>query len=343
VRSHIFGLGEALQQRGHRVDVVAPSPDGAVQSLSVVGCGRSRRIAFAGTQIDLTWAPWRRVSEVARRGYDLMHFHTLWNPLMPFQLATFFRGPKVATFHDVAGPDTPPWARRMMPLGSEILRLLWLKRVIAVSPLVARYLKDGRFEIIANGLTLPRPLPSEGERAALLFLGRLEPRKGVGTLLRALSLMGAEAPPLWVAGDGPLRSELERLAADLKLRRVTFLGAVSDDRKWWLLRGARLLVAPSLGGESFGIVLTEALACGAVPLAADNPGYREVLGEKAGRLLFPVGDAPALADRLRRLLGDPAGLDALQAWGREHWKQYEWRAIVERVERVYRSAISDGR
>ncbi len=336
VKSHILGLGHALQERGHSVEVIGPNPDGSVDGLPLVGCGRSRKLAFGGTQIDVTWASPRQVLEVSRRNYDLLHFHTLWNPFFPFQLATCFRGTKVATFHDVPGRETPTWARAIMPWASRLLRWLWVPQVVAVSPLAGAHLRPGTFEIIPNGLWLPTALPPEGERRALLFVGRLEPRKGLATLLRALHRMGKTAPPLWVAGEGYLRAELEQLAGNLD---VQFLGEVSEQRKWELLRQARLLVAPSTGGESFGIVLTEAMACGTPPLAADNPGYREVLKERSCQLIFPVDDDRELAARLERLCQVGEEWASLQEWCGQEWVRYDWRRLVVPIEAFYARAL----
>ena len=336
VRSHVSGLGEALMRRGHRVEVIAPSAHEQLDSLAVVSCGESRPLAFGGTQIDITWAPWRRVSEVARRGYDLMHFHTIWNPLMPFQLAAAFRGPKVATFHDVAGPSTPRLAAAMMPFVSEGLRRVALRRVIAVSPVVSRYLLPGKHEVIPNGIAVP-PLPPEGEREAVLYVGRLEPRKGVGTLVEAAGILGPDAPPIWIAGDGPLRGSLERLAAQRSVQ-IRFFGEIGEAQKWSLLRRAAVVVAPSVGGESFGIVLLEAMATGAPPLAADNPGYSELLKERR-ELLFPAGDAAALAAKIRALLKNPMLLASHRSWGETYHRQFLWSHVAERVEGVYRGVL----
>lgn len=340
VRSHIVGLGCALSARGHQVEIIAPGPATELEGLPVISCGTSRDFPFGGTHIDFTWAPWTRVIEVSRRGYDVVHFHTIWNPLMPFQLATVYRGPKVATFHDVPSPDTPRLAAGIMPMGSEIVRHAFVNEVIAVSPVVSAYLTDGKHEIIPNGITVPDNLPAEGSRNSLLYLGRLEPRKGVGTFIEALALLGPDAPPVRIAGDGLSRATLERDVAARGLRNVTFVGEVSEADKWELLRDASVLVAPSLGGESFGIVLLEAMAAGAVPVAADNPGYRHVVGDRAGDLVFPIGDAAALAARIRGILCDDAKRQELQAWGRQHYRQFEWSALAGRVERVYQRAIS---
>ncbi len=339
VRSHIVGLGRALLTRGHQVEIIAPSPATELEGLPVIQCGSSRDFAFGGTHIDFTWAPWSRVVEVSQRGYDVVHFHTIWNPLMPFQLASVYRGPKVATFHDVPSPSTPTLARGAMPVGSEIVRHGFVHEVIAVSPVVSAYLADGKHEIIPNGITIPVDLPAEGTRTSLLYLGRLEPRKSVGTLIEALSLLGPDMPRVRIAGDGLSRAILERDVAARGLRNVTFVGEVSEAGKWELLRDASVLVAPSLGGESFGIVLLEAMAAGAIPLAADNPGYRHVIADRANDLLFPIGDAAALAARIRGVLCDDARRRELQAWGGQHYRQFEWSALAGRVERVYQRAI----
>lgn len=336
VRSHIVGLGLALRERGHQVEVLGPNPDGEIDGLPLVGCGRGRQVAFGGTHIDLTWAPWSQVRRVAARGYDVMHFHTIWNPLFPFQLAALFRGVKVATWHDAAGPNTPALARKVMPWASALIRKLWLKQMIAVSPLAGIHLKAGSFTIIPNGLWTP-PLPPEGERRQLLYVGRLEPRKGLPTLIGALERLGDQAPPLWVAGEGHLRAELEARAA--RLPGVEFLGEVSEEQKWSLLRRARLLIAPSLGGESFGIVLTEAMACGTPPLAADNPGYREVLRDRFDQLIFPVQDEQRLAERIRSLCSAEEEWRELQDWGLREWRRYDWRVLAEQVEAVYQKAL----
>lgn len=339
VRSHIAGLGNALRTRGHDVEVIAPTTLDRLDGLPVIPCGRARHLAFGGTQIDLTLASPRALSGVARRGYDVMHFHTIWNPLVPFQLALRYRGPKVATFHDVPGPDTPGWARALMTPASELIRRAALRRVIAVSPSVSRYLSRGRHEIIPNGITVPELPPAKDARDGVLYVGRLEPRKGIHTLLQAASLLGADGPRVRIAGDGYLRPELERFAASRGLTNVEFLGEVTEAGKWKLLRESALFVAPSLGGESFGIVLLEAMAAGTPPLGADNDGYYDVLAAREGDLVFPAGDAGALADRIRLLVGDEAKRTELAAWGEQEWRRYDWSVLAPRVEKVYAEAI----
>jgi phosphatidylinositol alpha-mannosyltransferase len=343
VRSHIVGLGEALVARGHEVEIISPLSSRAASegpglvaqtSLPLVVCGSARHLGFGGTQIDITWASPSELSSAARRGYDVMHFHTIWNPFVPFQLAAAYRGPKVATFHDVPGPDTPPLAAAMMRPAAELIRRLALRRVIAVSPTVSKYLA-GEHVVIPNGVSVPDPLPPTGEREAILYVGRLEPRKNVTTLIDAVKLLGDDAPPLWIAGDGPLRETLEKRATG----NVRFLGEVTEQEKWALLRRAKLFVAPAVGGESFGIVLVEAMAAGAPPIAADNPGYRGVLADRADDLLFRAGEPSSLVSRLSSLLADKSKVDALRAWGEREWRRYDWATLAPAIEAEYEAAL----
>jgi phosphatidylinositol alpha-mannosyltransferase len=189
---------------------------------------------------------------------------------------------------------------------------------------------------------VPSPLPDEGEREAILYVGRLEVRKDVLTLIRAAAMLGSDGPPVWIVGDGPLRATLEHEARQHGLANIRFFGEVSDEEKWRLLRRAALFVSPAIGGESFGIVLVEAMAAGAPPLAADNSGYRSVLADRATDLLFTPMHVDQLWKRMSDLLADRARLAELRAWGEREWHQYDWTVLAERVERVYAEAVADG-
>jgi len=346
VRSHILGLGEALQSFGHTVEVVAPGADGQLGTLAVIGCGRARTHEFGGTHFDVAWASSQALRLVCARDYDVLHLHTPWSPAMPLQLAARFRGARVATFHDVAGEMTPAWARALMPVASALIRRSLLHATIAVSPAVSAHLGHGTHDVIPNGIAAP---PATTVRstdalvqatAPVVYVGRLEPRKDVAALLRAMALLGAAAPPLLVAGEGPCRPALERLRDTLQLTQVRFLGAVSEQEKWTLMRQSRCLVAPSRSGESFGIVLLEAMVAGVLPIAADNPGYRDVLARGGESLLFAAGDAAALAARLQRVQQDITWREEMQAWAAERWPHYQWTSIALRVLETYRLAMA---
>ncbi len=346
VRSHILGLGEALQSFGHTVEVVAPGADGQLGTLPVIGCGRARTHEFGGTQFDVAWASSRALRLVCARDYDVLHLHTPWSPAMPLQLATRFRGVRVATFHDVAGEMTPAWARALMPVASALIRRSLLHATIAVSPAVSAHLGRGTHHVIPNGVAPPhdKTLRLTAARfsptAPVLYVGRLEPRKDVATLLQALSLLGAAAPPLLVAGEGPSRAALEALRDTLHLARVHFLGEVSEQEKWTLMRESQCVVAPSRSGESFGIVLLEAMVAGVLPIAADNPGYRGVLASGGESLQFAAGDAAALAARLQRVQHDAMWRTDMQEWAARRWPLFQWASIATRVLETYRLAMA---
>jgi len=343
--------------RGHAVTVIAPGDprsgpydSASLGALPVITCGSVHPVAFGGTVFDVAWATRAQCRAAIARGFDVLHLHTPWNPVVPLQLAAAFRGPCVATFHDVPGVDTPRWARALMPLGASLLRATVLHATIGVSPAVSTYLGAGTHVVIPNGvepLDTAETEPTDARTprpTRLLFVGRLEARKDVATLLQALQLaatqLGADTPALDIIGDGPLRSVLEALAERLALRNVRFLGAVDDATKWAALAAATCVVAPSRAGESFGIVLLEAMRAGSIPVAADNPGYRHVLAGDGRDLLFAPGDAQQLADRLVRVVRDRAWRERMAHWCASRWTEFTWPRIAEAVEQVYFDAMT---
>ena len=155
-----------------------------------------------------------------------------------------------------------------------------------------------------------------------------------------MALLGAVAPPLLVAGVGPCREALEALRDTLNLTKARFLGEVSEHEKWSLMRESCCVVAPSRSGESFGIVLLEAMVAGVLPIAADNPGYRDVLARGGESLLFPAGDAAALAARLHRVQHDATWREPMQEWAARRWPPFQWASIATRVLGTYRLAMA---
>ena len=187
------------------------------------------------------------------------------------------------------------------------------------------------------------------ERPIVMFLGRLEPRKGVQVLLEAAGLLAsrkvplaADLPPprIVVAGDGDQRSLV--LAAQERLGRdwIEFVPSPTREAQLEFLSQATLAVSPALYGESFGIVLAEALASGTPVIGADNTGYRTVLTGKGSSLLVPAGDASALARRIAELLANPAERQALSTWGRMHARQFDVADRISDFEDFYASAIT---
>jgi phosphatidylinositol alpha-mannosyltransferase len=333
VQSHIRGLSNELRRRGHEVVVLAPRGARAGEGVRFVGS--SLKVPFNRSQIDLSLA--RSTGGLGR--FDLVHYHTFWNPFVTWQLRAALRAPSISTFH-----DTPPktlfgsLCRAVMPAAAGLISRC-MGAVVAVSPSTLSVLEPfcRNAHLIPNGLCTAdfEPRPDEPE---LLYLGRLEGRKGVDVLLRAFGRLSPRFPEwtLIVAGDGPLRSRLEALAPP----RTRFLGEVDEVTKRALLSRCALLCAPSVDGESFGLVLAEAMASGKPPVAAANEGYRSLLTGPLERLLVPPGDPEALSGRLQELLGDPVLRHDLGREARAHVQRYDWSRIADQVESLYASLVA---
>lgn len=359
VQRNMHGLAAALSARGHQTLVIAPgTPDPAQPAVWRLGAMRSVR--FAGTRFEVTWAPaddLRRTLEMLRAWEpDVVHFHTPWDPLMPWQLFRRLEVARVATFHDTPPAGVTGAVLRNLFKGLSRYLLSRLDGAIAVSAAPMAHLRPG------IGGVRPVILPpvtdlsaffavnkAAAEPPTVLFLGRLEPRKGVQVLLDAITALasgavalppGVARPRFVVAGDGDLiglvHATRERLGADW----IEMVAAPSDEDQLKLLSAATVAVSPALYGESFGIVLAEALATGTPIIGADNAGYRTVLTGRGGGLLVPVGDAQALAQRIAALLGDEGERRALSDWGRGHARQYDVVARIGDFEDFYRAAIA---
>jgi phosphatidylinositol alpha-mannosyltransferase len=355
VQNHILDLAEALIGLGHEVSVLAPADDEADLPPFVVPAGRSIKFPYNGSVARITFGPVSsaRVRRwLARGDFDVLHVHEPLALSLSMLAVLNSRGPVVATFH------TAMTRSRALSVAQGVLRLV-LERItarIAVSELARKvqveHLDGGAVEI-PNGVTVARyagatPLPGwPGTGGSLGFLGRFtEQRKGFPVLRDAFVGLAAHRPGLrlLVAGPGDVDDLMEGIPHALR-DRVTYLGLVSEPDKARMLRSVDLYVAPNIGGESFGMILTEAMAAGTAVVASDLDAFRRVLdGGRAGRL-FPTGDAVALRDTLASLLDDPAGRAALIDNAGSVVAGYDWPVVALRVLEVYAAAIeaTDGR
>lgn len=359
VQRNIHALDGALAARGHQTLIVAPgAPGGAGDGVWRLGGMRSVR--FAGTRFELTWASEHELESALHllRAWqpDVVHFHTPWDPLMPWQLFRQLDMPRVATFHDTPPPGLMGALLRSLFKGLSRYLLSRLDGAIAVSTAPLAHLRPGSSGV--RPVVLPpvtdlsaffelKKVPTE--RPIVLFLGRLEPRKGVQVLLEAVGLLASGKVPLAadlspprivVAGDGDQRSLV--LAAEERLGRhwIEFVPSPTREAQLEFLSQATLAVSPAIYGESFGIVLAEALASGTPVIGADNTGYRTVLTGRGSSLLVPAGDASALARRIAELLANPAERQALSTWGRVHARQFDVADRITDFEDFYASAIT---
>jgi phosphatidylinositol alpha-mannosyltransferase len=357
VTRHVEALAEELLGRGHDVRVLAPydrrgraggvlhrgaTPQEHPAPDYLVPLGPTVGLPMNGAQSNLAVTPFavgtaRR--ELRGGGYDVVHVHEPVAPMVSWDAIASTRAPLVATY--------PVYSENA--IGHTIANLLGARRVmnqlharIAVSEAAAwtaRRFFGGHYRIVPNGVTLPDapPSPAEGEPSELriVFVGQAVERKGLPVLLRAFEAL-REHVPARLEIVGATQEEVEPLLLDP--RDVRVLGKVSDERKQQALADAHVLCAPSLGGESFGMVLTEAFAAGTPVVASDIAGYRAVARDGIDGLLVPRGDAAELAEALRDLWLEPGRRAAMAAAASERARRYAWPRVADEVLDVYREA-----
>ncbi|BEL12511.1 glycosyltransferase family 4 protein [Actinoplanes sichuanensis] len=355
VQNHIMDLAEALLELGHEVSVLAPADDDADVPAYVVSAGRAVPLPYNGSVARISFGPisTARVRRWLKHGeFDVLHVHEPFSPSLSFLAVVSARGPVVATFH------TAMTRSRALAGLQNFLQPVMEKITarIAVSELARKvqveHLGGGAVEI-PNGVAVRKfasapPLPGwPGDGGSLGFLGRFtEPRKGFPLLRTAYVALARERPDLRLLVAGP--GDRDELYDDIPKEfhdRVEFLGLVSEPDKARMLRSVDVYVAPNTGGESFGMILTEAMAAGATIAASDLDAFRRVLdGGRAGAL-FPNGDQASLTRLLGELLDDPVRRGELASCARLAVGAFDWPSVANRVLEVYATAIeaTDGR
>ncbi len=357
VQTHVRDMARWLVDAGHEVTIVAPGPRGG--DPTVLPLGRYLSIGLSGTRFEVTWVGGRDLDAVMRATdaptIDVVHVHTPFVPTLPIRVWRAFRRPTVATFHATLPPPDRLLRAVLRPVARAMSR--HAAATIAVSPSAAELLRpvDPRRPIDflppAIDLSAWRAAGAARQRdpgrpARVLFLGRFEARKGLDVLIAAWPeiVRGSSGVPLElvIAGGG----ELAPLAEDLVKRdadRVSIVAAPDDATARRLVAEADLMVAPAPWGESFGLVLIEAMAAGAPVVAAANPGYAGILTGPGEALLVPPGDSGALARKVVELLADSDRLDALRAWGRAHVEPFDVAAVGPKLVDVYRRVTDNAR
>jgi phosphatidylinositol alpha-mannosyltransferase len=344
VQGQVLGLARTLRQRGISAKVLGPC-DGPPPEAGVISVGPSVSLSANGSVAPLAPDPpaIRRTLEVlAAEQPDVLHLH---EPLVPGPALTALLAgnvPAVGTFHASGRVPAYVWLR---PAVRAVARCLGLRT--AVSPearaLAERWL-GGACHVLPNGVEVERfakadpwPIPETpgGSGRAILFVGRHEPRKGLDVLLKAFGNLDTDAV-LWVAGEGPQTAALAASAPS----GVEWLGRISDEELARRLRTAAVFCAPSLHGESFGVVLLEAMAAGTPVVASDIAGYRDVARDGREAVLVPPGDVAALTGALGRVLDDPTLAARLVDAGAARAAGFSMDRLAARYADLYESLLA---
>jgi phosphatidylinositol alpha-mannosyltransferase len=335
VQGQVLGLARSLRLMGVETRVLAPC-DGPPPDAAVTPLGRSLPTASNGSVApiapDLPCAL-RTIRALRDEAFDVVHLH---EPLCPGPTMTallFTERPVIGTFHR-AGMSSAYSA--FEPIIRRFAGRLAIRCAVSEDARVtASTAVGGDYRLLHNGVEVDRfakatPAPTDGP--TIFFVGRHEPRKGLAVLLDAMSRLPADVR-LWVASDGPDTPALRKQAAGDD--RVEWLGRISDDEVASRLRGADVFCAPSLHGESFGVVLLEAMAAQTPIVASDLPGYANVARADRDALLVPPGDPDALAAALSRVLGDPTFAESLVASGEVRAAEFSMDRLASRYVELY--------
>jgi phosphatidylinositol alpha-mannosyltransferase len=349
VQVHVRQLAGRLLERGHRVLVLAPASTPPVER-HVVSVGRPVRVPYNGSVAPICPTPAsagrvRRALEEFRP--EVIHAHEPLVPGTAMFASRFPRAPVVATFHAYADRAL------LFSATAPALRGVWRRLTvrIAVSEAAAsfvaeRFPRDG-LRIIPNGAEVeafagaaPAPLP-EGRR--ILFVNRLDKRKGFPVMARAFGILSRGHPDalLVVAGDGKERRVVRGLPVAVR-DRVIMLGSVPHDLLPPYHAACEVFCAPATGRESFGIVLVEAMAAGLPVVASDIPGYREVVRHDVEGILVPPSDPRRLAAAVSRILDEPELGRGMGRAGRVRAGRYSWDQVAREVEAAYEEALGGG-
>ena len=358
VPSHITSLERQLTLMGHQVKVIAPASK-PIDSLGdrFIKIGRPRSIPSSGSiiRISISLRLASKIKEVLEREhFDIIHLHEPFMPMLCSATLRFSNQPNVGTFHAADGKPGYNWGR---PIGTWMLkrRQRKLSGKIAVSKPAMNYASKyvpGPFEIIPNGVDIERfnsnvaPIEKFHDgKLNILFLGRLEHRKGLKYLLRAYKEVRKEIPDsrLIVVGPGTrLRKGYERWVNRNHLEQdIVFVGFISEEDKPRYFKTADIYCAPSTGRESQGIVLLEAMAVGAPIIASNISGYASVVTHGQEGLLVPPKNSSELAKALIYLLKDESLRRQMGVKGRATAEQYSWESVARRVVAVYDRVISN--
>lgn len=353
VQEIVVQLHKSLVSKGHTVKIITPRPRThlaeAPADFILVGRSAKMNTPFA-TMVDFGFeADGDEIQAILdAEQFDILHFHEPWVPLLSRQILSRSSSINIATFH--ATPPATVMSKSLLNVVVPYTRsvLSYLHVLTAVSDAAAEYVRtltDETVAIVPNGVDVERFIPTTHpvvrEKKTILYLGRLEKRKGVDYLLQAYARLrdSHDDVRLVIAGKGVKLRTLERYVEQYEIPDVTFAGFIPESDKADLLRSADLYCSPALYGESFGIVLLEAMAAGLPVVAGNNPGYASVMTGRGRISLVTSTQIEDFAQRLELLLYDEQIRQLWREWATKHVQQYKFDQIADAYEKVYKKAI----
>ncbi len=353
VQEHVENQASVLRSRGHDVTILTPRPRGHKPEEApkgVIFLGVSTRIKTPNaTSSDVSATlDSEMVDRVLESNFDVVHVHEPIAPLSARQILTASdgHGLRVGTFHAALPGNAigkslsstyKTYARSVVP---------HVDVVTAVTPAAIGYIEDSvvqKINYIPNGINSKKYINRHltRDKNNILFIGRLEKRKGARYLLKAFIELKKLNPyaTLTIAGDGPLKKSLMQFVEDNEVKDVEFLGFISDEQKLELLSKCGVYTSPALYGESFGIVLVEAMSMGAPIVAHPNDGYKWVLQDTGRLSLIDCKDKYLYADRLLLMMEDDQIRSTWQKWAEKYIKQFDYEIIVTAYEKLYKENL----
>ena len=355
VQDIVVNLHTYLSAQGHSVKIITPRPRAHQDSVSdhYILVGRSAKMNTPfNTMADIGFeADGDEIQAILdREQFDIIHFHEPWVPVLSRQILSRSKSINVATFHAKLPESllSKSIISTVVPYTKSILK--YIDTYTAVSPAAAEHLQslsDEHVEIIPNGIRLEQfthtnHLTQKKKKKRIVYLGRLEKRKGIEHLLSAYASLreSHKDVELIIGGNGVKNNMLQRIVAQYEIPDVTFLGYVTEEDKPYLLASADVFCSPALYGESFGIVLLEAMAVGTPVVAGNNSGYASVMTGKGRLSLVNPLSTSDFAQRLELLLYDDDVREMWRVWAAETIKQYDFSVIAKQYESVYKQSLA---
>ena len=352
VQEYVTGIRDGLTKAGHSAYIITPQPRGykgpKIPGLIMLGGSTPVRAFHSYAQISASVDIEKLEEALKLYNFDILHFHEPWVPMLSRQILTRSKSINIGTFHAALGE------RRVSKTIERVItpytksQLKYLDILTAVSPTATNYLKSitsRKIYIIPNGVDTDKykarkeVVSKPGK--VILYIGRLEKRKAVNYLLRSFKLINERYNDFYlkIAGDGPQKNELIELSRELNLNNVQFLGQISEEQKINLLQTADVFCSPALYGESFGIVLLEAMASGCTIVAGANPGYEDVLTGSGQISLVNPKDSKEFARRLVMMAADENLRKFWLNWAKKEVKLYSYGNIVNNYIKLYKLAL----